>query len=132
VFTSLHDILLPGGLLLVQMLNYEGVLATGRRALPVNVRPGDDGKEIVFLRLMSPAGDGRVSFFPATLELDPEAEQPITVTTSRRVDLRAWTRADLGAALGAAGFEVAFHGDMTGGAFVLGDSPDLVVVATRT
>jgi SAM-dependent methyltransferase len=131
-FEAVRDILRPGGLLLIQLLNYEGFLTTGQRALPVNVRPGDDGREIVFLRLMSPADDGRVLFFPATLELDPEADTPLTVTMSRRVELRAWTRADLAPALAAAGFEVAFHGDMIGGAFVLEDSSDLVVVATRT
>ncbi|MBQ00984.1 MAG: hypothetical protein CL477_09905 [Acidobacteria bacterium] len=130
---SLHDILLPGGLLLIQILNYEGLLATGRRYLPVNLRPGGDGKEIVFLRLMSPSEDGRrVLFFPATLELDPVAEEPLTVTTSRRVELRSWTRADLAPALAAAGFVAVFHGDMTGGEFVLEDSPDLVVVAMRS
>jgi SAM-dependent methyltransferase len=131
-FATLHEILRPGGMFLIQLLNYEGFLATGKRALPVNVRPGDDGKEIVFVRLMTPADDGRLLFFPATLELDPEADTPLTVTMSRRVELRAWTRADLAPALAAAGFEVAFHGDVTGGAFVLDDSPDLVVVATRS
>ena len=129
---SLHDVLLPGGLLVIQILNYEGMRATGRRYLPVNLRPGDDGKEIVFLRLMSPAENGRVLFFPATLELDPDAEEPLTVRMSRRVELRAWTRADLTPALTAAGFEGVFHGDMAGGEFVLEDSPDLVVVATRS
>ena len=131
-FATVHKILRPGGVCLIQLLNYEGFLATGQRALPVNVRPGDEGRETVFLRLMSPADDGRVLFFPATLELDPEAEAPLTVKMSRRVELRAWTRADLAPALGAAGFEAVFHGDMTGGAFVLEESPDLVVVATRS
>ena len=60
LIASLHDVLLPGGLLLIQILNYEGFLATGKRCLPVNLRPGDDGKEIVFLRTMSPGEDGRV------------------------------------------------------------------------
>ena len=128
---SAHDVLMPGGLLLIQILNYEGILATGKRNLPVNVRPGDDGKEIVFLRLMSPAEDGRVLFFPTTLELDPEAEEPVTVKMSRRVEVRAWTRADLAPALAAAGFEAVFHGDMAGREFALQDSDDLVVVATR-
>ena len=132
VLASLHDVLLPGGRLLIQILNYEGILATGKRCLPVNLRPGDDGKEIVFLRLVSPAEDGRVLFFPATLELDPDAEEPLTVTASRRVELRAWTRADLAPALAAAGFDAAFHGDMAGGEFVLEDSADLVIVATRS
>jgi SAM-dependent methyltransferase len=129
---SLHDVLRPGGLVLIQLLNYEGLLATGTRHLPVNLRPGDDGKEIVFLRLMSPAADGRLLFFPTTLELDPDAEAPLTVTMSRRVELRAWTRADLAPALAAAGFEAVFHGDMAEGRFVLEDSADLVVVATRS
>ena len=129
---SLHEVLLPGGLLVIQLLNYEGILATGKRSLPVNLRPGDDGKEIVFLRLMSPAEHGRVLFFPATLELDPDAEEPLTVTMSRRVELRAWTRADLAPAVTTAGFEPVFLGDMAGGEFVLEDSPDLVVVATRS
>lgn len=128
---SAHDVLLPGGLLLIQSLNYEGILATGKRALPVNVRPGDDGKEVVFLRLMSPVDDGHLLFFPTTLELDPEAETPLTVKTSRRVEVRAWTRADLAPALADAGFESVFHGSMAGGEFVPNDSDDLVVVATR-
>ena len=129
---SLHEVLLTGGLLVIQLLNYEGILATGKRYLPVNVRPGDDGKEIVFLRLMSPAEHGRVLFFPATLELDPDAEEPLTVTMSRRVELRAWTRDDVAPALTTAGFEAIFLGDMAGGEFVPEDSPDLVVVATRS
>jgi SAM-dependent methyltransferase len=129
---SLYDVIRPGGLLLIQLLNYEGILATGMRHLPVNLRPGDDGKEIVFLRLMSPATDGRLLFFPTTLELDPNSEAPLTVTVSRRVELRGWTRADLAPALAAAGFETVFYGDMIWGGFVLGGSTDLVVVATRS
>jgi len=85
----------------------------------------------VFLRLISPGTAGRVVFFPATLELDPVADEPLSITMSRRVELRAWSRADLASALAAAGFDAGFHGDMAGGAFVLEDSADLVVVATR-
>ena len=128
---SAHDILRPGGLLLIQLLNYEGILATGKRHLPVNVRPGEDGKEIVFLRLISPGTAGRVLFFPTTLELDPDSDEPLSITMSRRVELRAWSRADLAPAFAAAGFDAVFHGDMAGGAFVLEDSADLLVVATR-
>ncbi len=131
LLASAHEVLMPGGLFLIQILNYEGILATGKRTLPVNVRPGDDGKEIVFLRLMSTVENGRVLFFPTTLELDPEAKQPLTVKMSRRVDVRAWTRAELAPALTAAGFEAVFHGDMAGREFVVKDSDDLVVVATR-
>ncbi len=127
-----HAMLLPGGILLIQLLNYEPVLSGRRRTLPVNVRPGDDGKEIVFVRVMSVGAPGRVLFFPSTFELDPESEdEPVTVMSTRRVDLRAWTRADLGPALEAAGYDTTFRGDMTGGGFDPGDSSDLVAVATR-
>jgi len=129
---SARDVLVPGGILLLQVLNYEGFKATGRRVLPVNVRPGDDGKEIVFVRVMSPGEGGRVRFFPTTLELDPDAEQPLSVKTSRKVELRAWTRADLGPALEAAGFTADYRGDMMGGPFELESSSDLVVVAARS
>jgi SAM-dependent methyltransferase len=127
-----HGALLPGGALLIQILNYEGILATGRRHLPVNVRPGDGEEEIVFLRLLKDAGNGRIHFFPATLELDPEAEEdPIRVIQSRRVELRAWTRESLAPRLQAAGFEPTWCGDMQGGPFEPLTSPDLVLVARR-
>ncbi len=70
-------------------------------------------------------------FVPATLEHDPSAEEPLTVTMSRRVEVRAWTRADLAPALSVAGFDAVFHGDLAGTAFVADQSDDLVVVATR-
>lgn len=140
---AMHDVLAPGGLLLVQLLNYTRILGRGERNLPVNLRPapedpGDESKgddprrEIVFLRLMRDEGEGRVLFFPTTLELDPDAEEPVRVISSRRVPLRAWTAEELGGGLGDAGFEVELFGDMTGGAFAPADSSDLVVVATRT
>ena len=96
-FNSISFLLLrvpdrPGGLLLIQILNYEDILATGKRHWPVNVRPGDGAKEIVFLRLISAGDAGRVLFFPPTLELDPDADEPLSLTMSRRVELRAWPR----------------------------------------
>lgn len=132
MLAGVHAALLPGGTLLIQIVNYEGILATGKRHLPVNVRPGDGDAEIVFLRLLRDAGDGRILFFPATLELHPDdEEQPLRMIQSRRVELRAWTRASLGPRLAAAGFEVTWCGDMQGGPFVPETSPDLVVVARR-
>ncbi len=129
--TAAHDVLAPGGRLLVQLLNYEKLLATGASHLPMNVRPGDDGHEIVFIRLVRGTPGGRVLFFPATLDLDPDSDEPLTVSTTRRVELRAWTRTELSPALEEAGFDARVHGDVHGGAFVADTSPDLVVVATR-
>jgi SAM-dependent methyltransferase len=125
-------LLLPGGLLLLQVLNYERILGQGVRALPVDVRAGEtDDEEIVFLRLMKPAPRGRILFFPTTLVLRHGSEEPVEVRTSRRVQLRAWTRSELGPALRAAGFAPTWHGDMAGGPFEGALSPDLVVVARR-
>lgn len=132
MLAGVHTALRPGGALLVQIVNYEGILATGRRHLPVNVRPGDGDEEIVFLRLLKDAGDGRILFFPATLELDADCEdEPLRLIQSRRVELRAWTRDALGPRLRAAGFEPEWCGDMLGGPFDAETSPDLVVIARR-
>jgi len=127
-----HEALLPGGAFLIQILDYEGVLATGKRHLPINFRPGDDGNEIVFLRLMKDAGRGRIHFFPTTLELDADDdEQPLRLIQSRRVELRAWDRRSLEPRFAAAGLVPTWLGDMQGGPFVPGSSPDLVVLAHR-
>jgi SAM-dependent methyltransferase len=128
-----HGLLAPGGHLLVQILGYERILAQGLRALPVNVRPGErEGEEIVFLRLMSPQPGGRMLFFPATLVLRPDREEPLTVHASRRVELRAWLPAELRAAAEGTGFSVRLHGDMQGGDYDARTSRDLVVVARRS
>jgi len=132
ILRGAHDALLPGASLLIQILNYEGILANGKRNLPVNVRPGDEGNEIVFLRLLKDAGDGRILFFPATLELNADDEdEPLRIIQSRRVELRAWSRESLAPRFAAAGLEPEWLGDMQGGPFDVDASPDLVVLAHR-
>lgn len=135
---ALHQVLVPGGLALVQLLNYGRLLDGGQRYLPLNFRPvpedqpGSERSEIVFLRLMRDEGDGRVLFFPTTLQLDPDADEPVRVVSSRRVPLRAWRDEDLRLRLEAAGFTVEFFGDMTRGPFEPSASQDLVFVARRS
>ena len=129
---QVRDILRPGGVFLLQILNYVPVLAGAKRVLPVNVRAGDDGREIVFLRVMKAVPPDRVLFFPTTLSLDPDAEEPLRVESTRRVPLRAWTRADLEPRFRAAGMDVACHGDMEAGPFDPDRSSDLVLVARDT
>ncbi len=130
LLTAARSVLLPGAKLLIQLLNYAGIRERGDRHLPVNFREGDDGSEIVFLRVMTAQPDGRMLFFPTTLELDPESEEPITVRSTRRVELRAWTADELAPRMRAAGLEPVFHGDMFGGPFDPATSNDLVVLAT--
>jgi glycine/sarcosine N-methyltransferase len=128
---AVRRLLAPGGLFLLQILNYVRIVEGGIRALPVNVRAGEGDEEIVFLRLMTPQPDGRILFFPTTLTLDADSEEPVAVRTTRRVPLRAWTAEDLRPRFEDAGFAVRLHGDMQGGAYEPEGSTDLVLVAVR-
>ncbi len=130
--TAVHDHLAPSATFLLQILNYERIVGQGVRALPVNLRAGEDGEEIVFLRLMTPQPDGRILFFPTTLTLDADSEEPVAVKTTRRVPLRAWTAPELRERFEAAGMAVKLHGDMQGGPYEPARSPDLVLTAQRT
>jgi SAM-dependent methyltransferase len=131
LFAAAHDVLAPGGMFLIQLLNYARIVDRGDRHLPLNFRDGDDGKEIVFLRLMSEADEGRILFFPTTLELDPESDEPVSVKATKRVPLRAWMQEDLASACARAGFDVVWYGDMEEGPYERHTSSDLVVLATR-
>ena len=131
LLAALRGQLLPRGLLLIQLLNYRRILDGGVRHLPLNFREGEDGREVVFLRLLRPGPDGTLLFFPTSLELDPESEEPVRVMATRRVPLRPWTAEDLVPLIRTVGFQVSVHGDMQGGGFEPLESSDLVLVATR-
>jgi SAM-dependent methyltransferase len=128
---ALARVLEPGAPLLLQILNYDRIHERRVRALPVSFRPHDEG-ELVFLRLMDPLPDGRVRFFPSTLVLRPGGEPPLVLERSREVLLRGWRRAEVEAALAAAGVvpERALGG-FDGGAWERLESQDLVLVARR-
>ena len=128
---SVHELLLPGGLFLLQILNYRRLLDQDIRHLPVNFRAGEAEKEVVFLRLLRRQSHERILFFPTTLVLDPESSEPVSVERSRRVELRPWTAEDLRPVFEQIRFEVQEHGDMQGGEFAAQESQDLVLVATR-
>ena len=79
----------PGARLAVQLLNYARLLGRGLRHLPLNVRPDPEAgdRELVWLRLLSPAGEGHLLFHPVTLELRPGAEEPVRVRSARELSL---------------------------------------------
>lgn len=130
-FAGLADRLLPGGRFLLQILNYDRILDRGERTFPVMVRPGEDGAETVFLRLMTPRPDGRVVFTPATLRWRPGAEPPLELVSAEEVQLRGWRRAEVEALLHAAGFKVReVLGTMTGDPWSP-TSSDLVLVGMK-
>ena len=130
-FEGLAGRLLPGGVFLLQTLNYDRILDRGDRTFPVMVRPGEEGTETVFLRLMTPKAGGRLTFTPATLRWRPGAEPPLELISAEEIQLRGWRRAELEALLRGAGFEVREAlGGMTGDPWSPA-SQDLVLVASR-
>ncbi|MFQ5654454.1 MAG: class I SAM-dependent methyltransferase [Planctomycetota bacterium] len=128
---GLNSRLLPGAPFLLQILNYERILSTGERSLPMNFRPDPEGDgELVFLRLMEPCEDGKVIFCPTTLRYRPSCDPPVELHHSRRVELRGWRRADLKPLLRAAGFhDLVWHGCFDGMPYEPLESHDLIVIA---
>jgi SAM-dependent methyltransferase len=129
VFRGVASRLLPRGIFIVQILNYERILSGRIRSLPLRIRPSDDGS-LVFLRFMEPEAGGRVRFYPTVLRWRPDGDPPVEVVESRAVRLRGWREPEVSTALLAAGFtSIRLYGDMTGGGYDAVDSSDLVAVA---
>jgi SAM-dependent methyltransferase len=131
---AVQRLLLPGGIFLFQILNYERLYSQQARHLPLNVNPGagENGADLVFLRLLDLGANGRVIFMPTTLEVRPDEDSPVVLRRSARVELRAWTRAELLPALENAGFNnVECFGTLAVEVFDPASSPDLVVRALR-
>jgi glycine/sarcosine N-methyltransferase len=131
-FAGLAACLLPGSPLLLQLLNYDRILDRDERAFPLLLRPGEgEGESLVFLRLMTHLGGGRLAFTPATLRYRPGSGTPLELVAASEVALRGWRRAEVETALGEAGFQTCeVLGTMTGEPWS-STSPDLVIVATR-
>jgi SAM-dependent methyltransferase len=128
---AIARLLLPGGRFLFQVLNYERLYARDQRHLPLNFRPAADG-EIVFIRLLDLRPGGRVVFMPTTLQVRPDCEEPVELVRTRRVELRAWTCAELLPALTSHGFtDIALFGTMANTPFDPLESLDLVVLCTK-
>lgn len=130
-FLSIAQSLLPGGILLIQILNYDRIFEKDIRYLPLNFR-GEKGDETIFLRLMELQLDGMVNFCPITLTYSKERETPVQVERSQLVRLRGWRKEQVVGFLSEAGFhKTLLFGDMNEGSFDPLESSDLVVVARR-
>jgi glycine/sarcosine N-methyltransferase len=129
-FVGLRARLKRGAPLLLQVLNYEKVIAGGQRYLPINFRRDEEEGEIVFLRLMTPRPDGTVVFTPTTLRYRPGGEPAVEVVTARNVELTGWRRGDLVDLLDLAGFgRRELFGTVGEARFDPATSTDLVIVA---
>jgi SAM-dependent methyltransferase len=129
VFRGIASRLLPGGLFIAQILNYERIASQKIRHLPLNILPFRGG-EIVFLRFMETEAGGFVRFCPTVLRYRSDRDPPLEMIESRLIRLRGWRPQEIVRALGRAGFEeIRLHGDMTGGDFDPAHSTDVVAVA---
>ncbi|MGE5360315.1 MAG: class I SAM-dependent methyltransferase [Bacteroidales bacterium] len=121
--------LLQGGVLALQLLNYEKILSTNQRHLPLTLRPSQDGW-LVFLRLMEPRPGGDLIFSPTVLRYRPDGEPMIAIEGSERVEVHGWTRAELDGLLEQAGFATReYYGSVGFAPYDAAQSSDLVVVA---
>jgi SAM-dependent methyltransferase len=116
----------PGGVLILQQLNYEAMRRAGERLMGPQVRT-IEGRETLFLRLFD-------------LDRDPVRFTMIRLTRSEagwsrdawETEHRAWTSEELERLLLGAGFvRVEFLGDFAGSPFALESSDQLIVVAER-
>ncbi len=118
----------PGGVLLVQNLNYDRILARRERWMePQAHREGK--REWLFLRFYDFDPDGRLTFNIVRLH---RAGGP---WEQRVLSTRLWPlrQAELTSALAEARFTaITLYGDMQGSPFDPDRSPNLVVVATRS
>lgn len=122
----------PSAPFVVQVLNYERILGTRQRFLPLNFRTDEQGGEIVFLRLMDPRPDGTVVFTPSTLHYRPDGDPPLEVVATRNILLHGWTRVELEDALERGGFTVRdLYGTVGPIPYQRLESSDLVIVARR-
>jgi glycine/sarcosine N-methyltransferase len=103
---ALRKVLLPGGPVLIQLLNYDRIEAKRERALPINFLPDPDDPKatIVFVRLMELQPDGRVIFMPSTFKLRTDREEPLELLKSQRVEIRGWRYAEIERAFRENGF----------------------------
>ena len=121
-FRSFAGALRPGGVMVLQLLNYERILR--RRDLIQSVKESE-GK--AFVRFYSYDEEGIIFNILAL-----EASGRHVRQTLRAVRLRPWVRSEIKAALARAGFvKPRFFGSMSMEKFVPGASTDLVVLARR-
>ncbi len=129
---ALRNVILPGGPVLIQILNYDRIEAKKERALPINFLPDHDdpAATIVFVRLMELQPDGKVIFMPSSLKLRPDREEPLELVSTQRVEVRGWRHADLERAFRDNGFlSQTTFGAFDKSAFDRTESRDVIFIA---
>lgn len=127
-----NRLLVPGGALVVQILNYHRLRSAGQRHLPLNFRPVDGGAgELVYLRLLDFEEPEHVAFHVVTLERRLDGDV-VLVRDSVRRRLRSLPYDRLVGLAGAAGLtEIRLLGDYGGTPFRPEESSDAILTARR-
>lgn len=124
--TDFAAVLRPGGLLLIQNRNFDGIMRDRVRWMgPQSHHEGD--REWLFIRFYDFNPDGTLTFNIVTLRRDEAGEWTQQVEATA---LRPLLHAELSSAITAAGFgDLACYGDMTGVPFDPETSGNLIVTA---
>ncbi len=134
---QLRERLLPGAVLVLQLLEFTRILSGARRAIGPMFRPprpgSAEGDETMFLRVFTVGPDPQhVHFVPLTFTLRAHGEPVVELDPVHRVVHRAWTEPELRERLVGAGFvDVRAFGSLKGEAHDPAHSEDLVLVARR-
>lgn len=123
---DIASVLRPGGLLVVQQLNYDRILAQRQRFLGVSASK-EQGRDILFFRFYD-FGDETLTFNLVTFRRN-DSEWSFQAHST---PLRPILKAELEALLAECGFwPLEFFGDYERRPFVANESNDLVLVAKR-
>lgn len=126
-FVSLGQVLKPGGLLVLQLRNYQRVIARNERFMPLNTR-FENGKEFLYLRT-NELGQDLITFNIIVLVRDEGGNWSYRVESEQ---LKPWVAQDIETYLNITGFTITgMYGDFASNSFGALDSTDLVIVARK-
>ena len=128
MLVGLRRRLLPGGVLVAQQVNYDGLYRRQARELPERVLSlGDD--QLVFRRALDLRADGVVGVSETAFHR--RGDQPAAAVHQRHLFQQGWRQHELQTLLDVAGFrEVAFFGGFAGETFDLDSSAELLLRAS--
>ena len=119
----------PGAPVLLHLLNYDRIFATGERARPIRFVRQLDG-ELVVVELVQPRPDGIVVHTTTALRHRPREHPVMQLIDTRAHQWRGWRLPELETMLDVARLPIReTWGDMTGVSFDPSNSEELVILA---
>lgn len=129
---GLRKVLVPGGLFLLQMLNYEKLLDHRWHQMPARLYESKQGERVLLFRLMDFPGERVVRFSPSLLTWRPGGTPPLQTLRSEELTLRAWAPEELTEWLERSGFDrIRRFGSLSDEPYRPDSSPNLVLIGRR-